>query len=173
MELKYKYGFYESRNLTQLLRKIPLKNIRKFEDSAIDGFIKYERDIIKNSIIFDTEGIEMDKRLGFYINMNEYKNAKKKIEKRKTRIEKEAIKYINENLKFFFFPGHPTLLTQVREEITRTGWFLNTRGLFAEAPEKYLQYNGKNFDCYGQKSCLVKLWKSILSDYFKLLEKYD
>ncbi|RLJ02164.1 MAG: hypothetical protein DRP10_02130 [Candidatus Aenigmatarchaeota archaeon] len=106
----------------------------------------------------------------------EYLRELKKIEEREKNISDEVEKYLKQNLKLDFDPEYPALLIYSTEQITRTGWLISDITLnFIDGiiKGKDLMYYGKNFKYYDKDTPLIRVWNSIIEEYFKLLSKHD
>ncbi len=176
-KISFGFGIYEAKNdLDRILRRISLEEINNFRDFVMRNFTEYYYRLKRENIEFDKEQLKIDLNLGLKT-QEEYLKALKEIEKREKNLDDEVKRYLDQNLKLDFdYPDYPALLTYSVEQITRTGWLIIWERLIFEngkIKNKKIMYYGKNFNCYDRDAPLIRLWNSIIEEYFKLLSKYD
>jgi len=174
-KISFGLGIYEAkRDLDEILKAVSSEEIDNLQNFVMRSFTEYYNRLKRESIKFEKEQLKTEINLGLKTE-EEYLKELRKIEERENKINDEVERYLKQNLKLEFNSKYPTLLTYSIEQITRTGWLISDRLIFENGKirNKELMYHGKNFKYYNKDDPLIKLWNSIIEEYFKLLSKYD
>ncbi|MEM4641202.1 MAG: hypothetical protein QXW65_01650 [Candidatus Pacearchaeota archaeon] len=147
------WAYYNSPCLKDLFEKISRKEVYKFNETVIKKFNSTEQDSRKNE------------KIGLIVC---YNNEKRKSENKNYN---KKIKGLEHYLEICWSSEYPALLIYIKDHHTKMTWELEEKPLKRIIKENMLFYFGKNFG--EAEPRLIETWKSILTEYFQFLEKYE